>query len=55
MQAIMKSLNEQFAESLYLTTHAWRTALDRRLRPAGIFAFPLAVAAASVTQRWLHP
>jgi MarR family transcriptional regulator, transcriptional regulator for hemolysin len=31
----MKSLNEQFAESLYLTTHAWRNALDRRLRPLG--------------------
>jgi MarR family transcriptional regulator, transcriptional regulator for hemolysin len=31
----MKSLNEQFAESLYLTNHAWRTALDRRLRPLG--------------------
>lgn len=31
----MKSLNEQFAESMFLTTHAWRTALDRRLRPLG--------------------
>lgn len=31
----MKSLNEQFAESLYLTNHAWRNALDRRLRPLG--------------------
>jgi MarR family transcriptional regulator for hemolysin len=31
----MKSLNEQFTESLYLATHAWRTELDRRLRPLG--------------------
>ena len=31
----MKSLNEQFAESMFLTTHAWRTALDRQLRPLG--------------------
>ncbi len=34
-QSIMKSLNEQFAESMFLTTHAWRTALDRQLRPLG--------------------
>ena len=31
----MKPLNEQFTESMFLTTHAWRTALDRRLRPLG--------------------
>lgn len=31
----MKSLNEQFTESMFLTTHAWRNALDRRLRPLG--------------------
>ncbi len=31
----MKSLNEQFSESMFLTTHAWRTELDRRLRPLG--------------------
>lgn len=31
----MKSLNEQFSESMYLTNHAWRTELDRRLRPLG--------------------
>ncbi len=31
----MKSLNEQFAESMFLTTHAWRIALDRQLRPLG--------------------
>ncbi len=31
----MKSLNEQFAESMFLTTHAWRIALDRQLRPQG--------------------
>ena len=31
----MKSLNEQFAESMFLSTHAWRTELDRRLRPLG--------------------
>lgn len=31
----MKSLNEQYAESMFLTTHAWRTVLDRRLRPLG--------------------
>jgi len=30
-----KSLNEQFAESMFLITHAWRTELDRRLRPLG--------------------
>ena len=31
----MKSLNEQFSESMYLAMHAWRTELDRRLRPSG--------------------
>ena len=31
----MKSLNEQFSESIFLITHAWRTELDRRLRPLG--------------------
>lgn len=31
----MKSLNEQFGEALFMTTHAWRTELDRRLRPLG--------------------
>ncbi len=31
----MKSVNEQFAESLYLSMHAWRIELDRRLRPLG--------------------
>jgi MarR family transcriptional regulator for hemolysin len=31
----MKSLNEQFSESMFLVTHAWRTELDRRLRPLG--------------------
>jgi len=31
----MKSLNEQFAESLYLAMHDWRNELDRRLRPMG--------------------
>ena len=31
----MKSLNEQFSESVFLITHAWRTELDRRLRPLG--------------------
>lgn len=31
----MKTLNEQFSESMFLTTHAWRIALDRRLRPLG--------------------
>jgi MarR family transcriptional regulator for hemolysin len=30
-----KSLNEQFGESMFLVTHAWRTELDRRLRPLG--------------------
>jgi MarR family transcriptional regulator for hemolysin len=30
-----KSLNEKFAESMFLVTHAWRTELDRRLRPLG--------------------
>lgn len=31
----MKALNERFAESMFLTTHAWRIALDRQLRPRG--------------------
>lgn len=31
----MKTLNEQLTESMFLTTHAWRTELDRRLRPLG--------------------
>lgn len=31
----MKPLNEQFAEAMFLTTHAWRIALDRQLRPQG--------------------
>lgn len=31
----MKTLDEQFAESLHLVAHAWRTELDRRLRPLG--------------------
>lgn len=31
----MKPLDEQFAESLHLVAHAWRTELDRRLRPLG--------------------
>lgn len=31
----MKPRDEQFSESMFLTTHAWRTALDRRLRPLG--------------------
>jgi MarR family transcriptional regulator for hemolysin len=31
----MKPLYEQFAESLHLVAHAWRTELDRRLRPTG--------------------
>ena len=31
----MKSLNEQFSESMFLINHAWRTELDRRLRPLG--------------------
>ena len=35
MCAILKAQDEQFAESLHLAAHAWRTALDRRLRPLG--------------------
>jgi MarR family transcriptional regulator for hemolysin len=31
----MKSPNEQFTESMFLVTHAWRTEMDRRLRPLG--------------------
>lgn len=31
----MKSLDEQFAETLHQVAHAWRTELDRRLRPLG--------------------
>ena len=31
----MKTLDEQFAESLHQVAHAWRTELDRRLRPQG--------------------
>lgn len=31
----MKPLDEQYSESMFLTTHAWRTALDRQLRPRG--------------------
>jgi MarR family transcriptional regulator for hemolysin len=31
----MKPLLEQYAESLHLVAHAWRTELDRRLRPTG--------------------
>jgi MarR family transcriptional regulator for hemolysin len=31
----MKPLDEQFAESLHMVAHAWRTELDRRLRPSG--------------------
>lgn len=31
----MKSFNEQLGESIYLVSHAWRTELDRRLRPLG--------------------
>jgi len=31
----MKTLDEQFAESLHLVAHTWRTELDRRLRPLG--------------------
>lgn len=31
----MKSVNEQFSESLFLAMHAWRNELDRRLRPSG--------------------
>ncbi|HTN94394.1 MAG TPA: MarR family transcriptional regulator [Gallionella sp.] len=31
----MKPQDEQFAESLHMVAHAWRTELDRRLRPSG--------------------
>ena len=31
----MKPIDEQFSESMFLTTHTWRIALDRRLRPLG--------------------
>jgi len=31
----MKPLYEQYAESLHMVAHAWRTELDRRLRPMG--------------------
>jgi len=31
----MKPQDEQFAESLHLVAHTWRTELDRRLRPLG--------------------
>lgn len=31
----MKGQDEEFAESLHLAAHGWRTALDRRLRPLG--------------------
>jgi MarR family transcriptional regulator for hemolysin len=31
----METLNEQFGEALFLTNHAWRNELDRRLRPLG--------------------
>jgi MarR family transcriptional regulator for hemolysin len=31
----MKSLDEQFSEAMFLTTHAWRIALDRQLKPQG--------------------
>lgn len=31
----MKPLDEQFSESMFLTTHAWRIALDRQLKPLG--------------------
>ena len=31
----MKTLDEQFAESLHMVAHTWRTELDRRLRPQG--------------------
>lgn len=31
----MKTLDEQFAESLHLVAHAWRNELSRRLRPQG--------------------
>ncbi len=32
---MLKAQDEQFAESLHLAAHGWRTALDRRLRPLG--------------------
>ena len=32
---MMKAQDEEFAESLHLAAHGWRTALDRRLRPLG--------------------
>jgi len=32
----MDSKTEAFAETLHLTTHAWRNELDRRLRPIGL-------------------
>jgi len=31
----LKGPDEEFAESLHLAAHGWRTALDRRLRPLG--------------------
>ncbi|MDX8378679.1 MAG: MarR family transcriptional regulator [Gallionella sp.] len=31
----MKPLEEQLSESMFLTTHAWRIALDRQLKPLG--------------------
>jgi MarR family transcriptional regulator for hemolysin len=31
----MKTLNDQFSEALYMSMHAWRNELDRRLRPLG--------------------
>ena len=31
----MNALDEQFAESLHMLAHTWRTELDRRLRPLG--------------------
>jgi MarR family transcriptional regulator for hemolysin len=31
----MKSLDQQFSETLYQVAHAWRIELDRRLRPQG--------------------
>jgi MarR family transcriptional regulator, transcriptional regulator for hemolysin len=31
----LKSLDEQFAESLHQVAHVWRNELDRRLRPQG--------------------
>lgn len=31
----MKTQDEQFAESLHMTSHTWRNELDRRLRPLG--------------------